>query len=136
MIDAPGNKKPLVGEKNDDMLPLRQEFCQMTGTAVQLSSTRIVRILLTTIDSAFLGHLGTKQLAGVALSAMWQGVPSTFVQFTIQAVTTLASQARGAGNNKLVGEWLQTALVIAVVGSFPVMLIFWNVHKMVEITMS
>jgi len=110
-------------------------MAQMAGTAVQLSSTRIVRILLTTIDSAFLGHLGTPQLAAVALSAMWQGVPSTFVQFTIQALTTLAAQARGAENNKLVGEWLQTALFMAVVGCIPVMIIFWNVHYMVGVTM-
>merc|ERR1719384_2539315 len=134
MIDGDADsKKPLVGD--GDLLPLKQEMAQMAGTAVQLSSTRIVRILLTTIDSAFLGHLGTQQLAGVALSAMWQGVPSTFVQFVIQALTTLAAQARGAGNNKLVGEWLQAALLIAVVGCIPVMCIFWNVHSMVAITM-
>jgi len=123
------------GLLGSEQLPLRTEFFQMAGMAVQLSSTRIVRILLTTTDTAFLGHLGTQQLAGVALSAMWQGVPSTMVQFTIQAITTLASQARGAGNNKLVGDWLQTALLIAVVGSLPVMLVFWNVHMMVGITM-
>ena len=118
------------------MLPLRTEFIQMAGTAVQLSSTKIVRILLTTIDTAFLGHLGTQQLAAVALSAQWQGVPSTAVQFTIQAVTTLSSQARGAGNDKLVGEWLQTALMVALLGSLPVMAVFYNVHRMVAITMS
>jgi len=133
MIDGP-NKKPLL-DGADDMLPLGQEICQMTGTAIQLSSTRIVRMLLTTIDSAFLGHLGTAQLAGSALSGMWQGVPSTFVQFVLQALTTLAAQARGAGNNKLVGEWLQTALFLALIGSLPVMAVFWNVHWMVSITM-
>jgi len=135
MVDGtPGaNKKPLL--EDNDQLPLRTEFMEMAANAVQLSSTRIVRILLTTIDTAFLGHLGTKQLAGVALSAMWQGVPTTMVQFTIQAVTTLASQARGAGNNKLVGDWLQVALLVAVVGALPVMFLFWNVHYIVAITM-
>jgi len=136
MIDNAGSKKQPLVEKDDDMLPLGQEFAQMTGTAIQLSSTRIVRILLTTTDTAFLGHLGTQQLAGVALSAMWQGVPSTFVQFTIQALTTLAAQARGANNNILVGQWLQAALFIAVIGTIPVMIIFWNVHSMVAVTMT
>jgi MATE family multidrug resistance protein len=132
MID--GEKKLIDG--TDDMLPLGQEICQMSSTAIQLSSTRIVRMLLTTIDSAFLGHLGTQQLAGSALSGMWQGVPSSFVQFVLQAETTLAAQARGAGNNKLVGEWLQTTLFLGAIGSLPVMAIFWNVHKMVAITMT
>lgn len=131
-------KKPLKEEATDaesDRLPLGQELAQMSAMAVQLSSTRIVRILLTVIDAAFLGHLGTKQLAGVALSAMWQGVPATFVQFCLQAITTLAAQARGAGNKKLVGGWLQTALFIAILGCVPVMILFWNIHYLVGITM-
>merc|ERR1719223_738286 len=119
-----------------DQLPLRQELCQMTGMAVQLSTTRIVRILLTTIDAAFLGHLGTQQLAAVSLSAMWQGVPSTFVQFCLQASTTLCSQARGAGEDKKVGQWLQTSLFIGALGCIPVMAIFWNIHYMVGLTMT
>merc|ERR1719162_2677308 len=129
-------KKPLLEEEARtadaaEMKSAAAEFADMSAMALQLSSTRIVRILLTIIDSAFLGHLGTKQLAGVALSAMWQGVPSTFVQFTLQAITPLASQARGANNKKLVGEWWQTAILIAFVGSVPVMCVFWNVHNMV-----
>jgi len=112
------------------------EFAEMSVMAVQLSSTRIVRILLTIIDAAFLGHMGTQQLAGVSLTAMWQGVPTTLVQFTLQAITPLASQARGAGNKKLVGEWWQTSMLVAIVGSIPVMIIFWNVHYLVALTMS
>lgn len=135
--DKNGQKEPLLeaGTETGEVKSAAVEFVEMSGMAVQLSSTRIVRILLTIIDSAFLGHLGTKQLAGVALSAMWQGVPSTFVQFTLQAITPLASQARGAGKNKLVGEWWQCALLIAVVGCIPVMVVFWNVHLLVGMTM-
>lgn len=107
----------------------------MSGMAIQLSTTRIVRMLLTTIDAAFLGHLGTKQLAAVSLSAMWQGVPSTFIQFCLQASTTLCSQARGAGEDKVVGLWLQTSLFIAAIGALPVMAVFWNIHYMVALTM-
>jgi len=134
-------KQPLVDPEEastaqaSDQLPLGKELCQMSGMAVQLSTTRIVRMLLTTIDAAFLGHLGTKQLAAVSLSAMWQGVPSTFIQFCLQASTTLCSQARGAGENKVVGLWLQTALFIGIIGSIPVMAIFWNIHYIVAITM-
>eukprot|EP00401_Gymnodinium_catenatum_P006829 CAMPEP_0117518260 /NCGR_PEP_ID=MMETSP0784-20121206/32040_1 /TAXON_ID=39447 /ORGANISM="" /LENGTH=548 /DNA_ID=CAMNT_0005314175 /DNA_START=96 /DNA_END=1742 /DNA_ORIENTATION=- len=134
MANCGDKRKPLVSDDAGD-LTLGKEFAQMAGMALQLSTTRIVRILLTTIDAAFLGHLGTPQLAGVALSAMWQGVPSTFVQFCLQAITTLASQARGAGNNRLVGDWLQTAWLVALMGSIPVMLVFWNVHFLVGITM-
>jgi len=132
-------KKPLLGEASTaDAAEARSacaEFWDMSGMAVQLSLTRIARMLLTTIDAAFLGHLGTQQLAGVALSAMWQGVPSTLVQFTLQALTPLASQARGAKSNKLVGEWWQTSMLVAVIGCVPVMAVFWNVHLFVGLTM-
>jgi len=131
-------KEPLVeastGKASDDA-SLGTELCQMTNMAVQLSTTRIVRILLTTIDAAFLGHLGTKQLAAVSLSAMWQGVPSSFVQFCMQASTVLCSQARGAGQDKVVGIWLQTTLFIGLIGCLPVMAVFWNIHYMVAMTM-
>jgi MATE family multidrug resistance protein len=132
-------KKPLLSEASTadaaDRRSACAEFWDMSGMAVQLSLTRIARMLLTTIDAAFLGHLGTQQLAGVALSAMWQGVPSTLVQFTLQALTPLASQARGAKQNKLVGEWWQTSMLVAVIGCIPVMAVFWNVHYFVALTM-
>lgn len=127
-------KQPLLNEAQAPSL--RAEVLEMTGDALQLSSTKIVRILLTTIDAAFLGHLGTKELAASAMCAQYQGIPSAFVQFTIQAVTTLAAQARGAGNKKLVGEWLQTALLIAAVGTLPSMFFFYKLHAVVALTMT
>jgi len=123
-------------EKEGDLLPVGQELRQMAGMAIQLSLRGIVRQVLTTTDAAFLGHLGTKQLAGVSLAAMWQGVPSTFVQFSLQAITTLSSQARGAGNKNLAGEWLQTGLAWAIVGTIPVAAIYCCVGPLVGITMS
>mmetsp|Transcript_103854 Transcript_103854/g.292930 ORF Transcript_103854/g.292930 Transcript_103854/m.292930 type:complete len:486 (-) Transcript_103854:209-1666(-) len=134
MLSCEDTRKPLVRDDTVD-LTLGGEFAKMSSLALQLTSKQIVLILLTTIDSAFVGHLGAQQFAGVALSSMWQGVPSSFVQSCLQAITTLASQARGAGNNRLVGDWLQTAWLVALMGSIPVMLVFWNVHFLVGITM-
>jgi len=134
MLSCEDTRKPLVRDDTVD-LTLGGEFAKMSSLALQLTSKQIVLILLTTIDSAFVGHLGAQQFAGVALSSMWQGVLSSFVQSCLQAITTLASQARGAGNNNLVGDWLQTALLLAALGTIPVMIFFWNVHLFVGITM-
>lgn len=117
------------------IISLRQELLELSSMAIQFSLRQMVRQAMTITDDAFQGHIGTKQLAGVALAAMWMGVPSTFIQFSIQAINTLCSQAYGAGNKKLVGIWLQTAIVFAVIGAIPVMLWYMCVGWFISITM-
>ncbi|GLE00496.1 hypothetical protein PINS_up009253 [Pythium insidiosum] len=127
--------KPSGAIVHDGVIPLRQELLELSSMAVQFSLRQMVRQAMTITDDAFQGHIGTKQLAGVALAAMWMGVPSTFIQFSIQAINTLCSQAYGAGNNHLVGIWLQTAIAFAIVGSIPVMIWYMCVGKFIAITL-
>ncbi|KAG9399600.1 hypothetical protein AC1031_011989 [Aphanomyces cochlioides] len=56
--------------------------------------------------TAFLGHLGTSELAGV----------DEFIFFAVLALNTLCSMAVGVVDKSLVGLWLQTALVFVVIG--------------------
>jgi multidrug resistance protein, MATE family len=126
---------PSGGSVSGGVIPLRQELIELSSMAIQFSLRQMVRQAMTITDDAFQGHIGTKQLAGVALAAMWMGVPSTFIQFSIQAINTLCSQAYGAGNNTLVGIWLQTAIVFAVVGAIPVMIWYLCVGHFISITM-
>ncbi|KAJ0409842.1 hypothetical protein P43SY_005736 [Pythium insidiosum] len=133
---APATKPKLAAAVvHDGVIPLRQELFELSSMAVQFSLRQMVRQAMTITDDAFQGHIGTKQLAGVALAAMWMGVPSTFIQFSIQAINTLCSQAYGAGNNHLVGVWLQTAIAFAIVGSIPVMIWYMCVGKFIAITL-
>lgn len=104
------------------LISVREELWDLSTMAVQLTLRQMVRQAMTITDSAFQGHIGTKELAGVSLASMWMGVPSAFIQFSIQAINTLCSQAYGAGNYKLVGLWLQTASVFAILGAIPVMM--------------
>jgi len=130
MIDNEG-KQALVEEERSFGI----EFKELSLNALQFASVRVVRIIMTTTDAAFLGHLGTQQLAGVSMSSSWQNCCAGFSQFTIQAVTTLAAQARGVGNKKLVGEWLQTALFIGMILVIPSMIAFYNIHYIIALTM-
>ncbi|KAF0691536.1 Aste57867_17267 [Aphanomyces stellatus] len=118
-----------------EVIPIRQELVHLVSMSVQLSLRQMVRQAMTITDTAFQGHIGTKQLAGVALAGMWMGVPSAFIQYAIQAISTLCSQAYGAGNNQLVGIWLQTAIVFAVAGAIPVMIWYMFVGHMIGLTM-
>ncbi|KDO32774.1 hypothetical protein SPRG_02472 [Saprolegnia parasitica CBS 223.65] len=127
--DAPAVPMP------DAMIPVSQEIRELTSMAVQLSMRQMVRQAMTLTDAAFQGHIGTKQLAGVALAGMWMGVPSAFIQYSIQAIPTLCGQAYGAGNKVLVGIWLQTAVVFAIVTCIPVMVYYMFVGRMIALTM-
>lgn len=141
MSDMKKETTPLLKEMDPkvvnmhEAIPLRQEVRELSNMAVQLSLRQMVRQVMTITDSAFQGHIGTKQLAGVSLAGMWMGVPSAFIQFSIQAINTLCSQAYGAGNHKLVGVWLQVAIVFALVGSIPVILWYMCVGHMIGLTM-
>ncbi|RHY38970.1 hypothetical protein DYB38_007036 [Aphanomyces astaci] len=128
-------KSVLLKTSSDGAIPVRQELRELASMAIQLSLRQMVRQVMTITDAAFQGHIGTKQLAGVALAGMWMGVPSAFIQFAIQAISTLCSQAYGAGNNQLVGVWLQTAIVFAVAGAIPVMIWYMFVGHMIAFTM-
>ncbi|EQC32491.1 hypothetical protein SDRG_09817 [Saprolegnia diclina VS20] len=118
-----------------DMIPAQQEFLELSSMALQLSLRQMVRQVMTITDAAFQGHIGTKQLAGVTIASVYMGVPSTFIQNAIPAISTLCSQAYGAGNNTLVGIWLQTCIVFSVLGAIPIIIWYMFVGHMIALTL-
>ncbi|KAF0695403.1 Aste57867_13752 [Aphanomyces stellatus] len=90
--------------------------------AGMLSLNLLVNQVMMNTDTAFVGHLGTKELAGVGLANLWMMVPLLFVQSGLEALNTLSSEAHGAGDHALVGVWLQTALVYVGVCAVPLTL--------------
>jgi hypothetical protein len=74
---AEGEERPLLGkgDEGDDTVDKQQEFFDLTSMALQVSLATFTRIALTSIDSAFLGHLGTQELAAASLAQVWTSVP-------------------------------------------------------------
>ncbi|KAF0690417.1 Aste57867_18149 [Aphanomyces stellatus] len=118
-----------------DLIPVRQEASELISMALQLSLRQVVRQVMTITDAAFQGHIGTKQLAGVTLAGVYMGVPSAFIQNAIPSISTLCSQAYGAGNNVLVGVWLQTCIVFSIVGTIPIMIYYMFVGEIIALTL-
>ena len=58
---------------------------------------------MTNTDSAFLGHLGTEELAASSLAQVWTSVPLMAVWAASSSLITLCGQAWGAGNKELTG---------------------------------
>ncbi len=71
-------------------------------------------------DLAVLGHLGTDFLASASLATIWMSVTSTFLRAgLVQSVRVLGSQAYGAGQNSLVGVWVQIGIWVSIVAAIP-----------------
>eukprot|EP01083_Nonionella_stella_P055382 146119_1 len=60
-------------------ITLRSEIFEMLNFAWPVTLATIARIIMYSIDTAFLGHLGTAQLAGSALASMCANITSTFL---------------------------------------------------------
>jgi len=80
----------------------------------------LARLLMYTTDTAFIGHVGTKQLSGVTMGQTYTMIMSVFVESNAYVLNSICSQAIGAGNPKLAGNWLQLSLAAIVVSSIPV----------------
>ncbi|KAE9336667.1 hypothetical protein PR003_g12392 [Phytophthora rubi] len=115
-------------EEAEEPLPtFNEESCAIWNMGWLVSVTTFCRISLTTVSTAFLGHLGSKELAASALASVWtNGVQMLIFGFAI-SVCTLCGQAYGAKNCALVGVWLQLALIFITLLSIPVMLSFFYV---------
>jgi MATE family multidrug resistance protein len=76
-------------------------------------------------DQIILGRLGTDFLAGAASAFIWTSLIDSVLFATIEQLTTLCSQAWGAGNYPLVGEWLHLWLVASSLLAIPAMIARW-----------
>ncbi|KUF89135.1 Arrestin domain-containing protein A [Phytophthora nicotianae] len=102
--------------------------------ALQVSLSTFARIALISVDSAFLGHLGTSSLAAASLASTWTNVPLAGVWSGATALITLCGQAWGAKNGELSGIWLQIGLVVVTVLSVPVMIWYWSIGYVLEVS--
>ncbi|KAF4319578.1 hypothetical protein BBO99_00006226 [Phytophthora kernoviae] len=119
---------PLLKEEGELPLPtLYEESYAIWNMGWLVSVTTFCRISLSTISTAYLGHLGSQELAASALASVWtNGVQMLIFGFAI-SVCTLCGQAYGAKNYALVGVWLQLALIFITILSIPVMISFFYV---------
>ncbi|CCI43355.1 unnamed protein product [Albugo candida] len=127
-----GEKTALLG--NAHTIELRTELIVLISMALQVSLSTFARIALTSIDAAFLGHLGTHELAASSLASIWTSVPLVGVWAGASALITLCGQAWGARNRVLTGIWLQMGLLITSILMVPVFIWYWCVGYVLAIS--
>ncbi|OQR81666.1 Multidrug/Oligosaccharidyl-lipid/Polysaccharide (MOP) Flippase Superfamily [Thraustotheca clavata] len=103
------------------------EAIAISKTAWKVSVATLCRTLLPAITAAFLGHLGSKELAASALANVWvSGLQTVIYGFSV-SLCTLCGQAFGAKNYELVGIWFQLGVVSLTVISIPMCISFYYV---------
>lgn len=106
-----------------------EEACAIWSMGWQVSVATFCRISLSTISTAFLGHLGSDELAAGALAGIWTNGVQMLILGSATSICTLCGQAYGARNLPLVGVWLQLALLFLTALSVPVVVSFFYVDR-------
>ncbi|OQR90099.1 Multidrug/Oligosaccharidyl-lipid/Polysaccharide (MOP) Flippase Superfamily [Achlya hypogyna] len=97
--------------------------------AWKVSVATLCRTFLPAITAAFLGHLGSTELAASALANIWvSGLQTVIYGFSV-SLCTLCGQAFGAGNYELVGIWFQLGVVSLSALSVPICISFYYVDS-------
>ncbi|TDH68040.1 hypothetical protein CCR75_004372 [Bremia lactucae] len=81
----------------------------------------------------FLGQLGPRELAAGALANIWTGGIQVLIFGVAVSICTLCGQAYGAQNYRLVGVWLQLAILFLSLLSVPVMISFFYVDHILSV---
>jgi MATE family multidrug resistance protein len=109
-----------------------EEACSIWSMAWKVSLTTFCRVSLSTISTAFLGHLGSQELAACALAGIWTGGVQMLIMGFAVSLCTLCGQAYGAKNYELVGIWLQLGLISLTIFSIPVMISYFYVDHILS----
>jgi Na+-driven multidrug efflux pump len=68
------------------------DFCDLSNMAFQVSLAALARVLLTSVDAAFLGHLGVQELAAASLAQIWTTAPLMAVWAASSALITVSNK--------------------------------------------
>ncbi|GBG34862.1 Multidrug and toxin extrusion protein 1 [Hondaea fermentalgiana] len=97
------------------------EMKELSVLSLPVALSTLCRLVIINTDTAFLGHLGKKELTAASFGNTWNQFLSNIVFAPGYALNSLGSQAIGAGNPKLAGVWLQLAIFITTIMCIPVL---------------
>ncbi|CAG8505765.1 3321_t:CDS:2 [Funneliformis mosseae] len=113
------NEPRLPFNLNEAFYILQKSFPIWLATFLQYTFT-IISVLT-------LGHIGPVELAALALGSMYASVSGISIFYgATTALDTLCPQGYTSGNPKMVGVYLQRAIIIILLGFIPISLVWWE----------
>ncbi|KAI9174554.1 hypothetical protein LWI28_019158 [Acer negundo] len=112
----------------DDHSPTKNKYCEITvelkkqmGLAGPLVVVSFLQSSLLMISVMFVGHLGELSLASASMATSFAGVTGfSFMLGMGSALETLCGQAYGAKQYHMLGIYMQRAMIVLTLVSFPV----------------
>ncbi len=115
-----------------ERLVWRAEFVDTLRLAWPMALTQLGQIAMMTTDLALIGRLGETAVAAVGLAHLILFVGFVFGMGLVSAVATLAAQAYGARNPRMVRRALRMGLWAAVILGIPINLVqLWGEHILI-----
>ncbi|MFP6654233.1 MAG: MATE family efflux transporter [Myxococcota bacterium] len=102
-------------------LPQTSEFRALFRLSAPLAMAQLGMMTMGVVDTLMVARIGVAELAAVAIATTWAWSSSALFQGLVQGMDPLVSQAHGAGDGNAAALALQRGLIIAVVGSIPLM---------------
>jgi Na+-driven multidrug efflux pump len=95
----------------------------------------ILGLIIEVINSAFVGHIGKEEvMAGVGMANMFMNVACLSLLFGMNMVlNTLASQAKGFGNLRMCGIYLNQSRIIMAFIYIPMSVVLLNTSSIFEV---
>eukprot|EP00026_Physarum_polycephalum_P006917 Phypoly_transcript_06970.p1 GENE.Phypoly_transcript_06970~~Phypoly_transcript_06970.p1 ORF type:complete len:500 (+),score=30.12 Phypoly_transcript_06970:201-1700(+) len=103
---------------------IKNELRETFRMAVPAMISALSDFFMFAANNAFMGHLGSKELAAASLALTWSFSTIYLVRGLSFGMDTFVTQATGANNHKLVGETLQRTILVMSVACIPVGLLW------------
>ncbi|HIF94498.1 MAG: MATE family efflux transporter [Myxococcales bacterium] len=97
------------------------EFRTIFSLSAPLAIAQLGMMTMGVVDTMMVARIGVAELAAVAIATSWAWSSSSLFQGIVQGMDPLVSQAHGAGDGEASALALQRGLLIATVGSIPLM---------------
>eukprot|EP00938_MAST-03A_sp_MAST-3A-sp1_P007280 g7280.t1 len=114
----------------------REEFNKLLKLSYPVVFATLCRSLITSTDTAVLGHLGTQSLNGASLAQSYSNILGVIGWGPAYVLNSICSHAIGSNNPKLAGNWLQIALVASVILSIPICALYFATGPVMRIAYS
>lgn len=101
--------------------PFKQQLVKL---AAPIIGTSFIQIAYTFTDMAWVGHLGSKQLAAISTAGILCWLASTFGILTKVGAETFVAQALGAGNTELAKRYVKHNTTLAVLFALALIILF------------
>jgi len=110
----------------------REEAHVLLRFAIPLGVSHASAQMYDLTDQVILGRLGTEFLASAASAFIWTSLIDAVLFATVEQLSTLCAHAWGAGNNPLLGEWLQLWLLASTLLTLPAVAARWSTGYVLE----